>query len=485
VYPKIGARANPYNCVRMSSPRVQAPGLGVAAVMLVGLAAVLLADQGATAIRSSESFGVRVVASGLDAPWEVAHGPDRQLWVTERAGKRVVRIDPATGGKTVLLTLPEVYQSVIQDGLLGLALHPDLLRGTGNDYVYLSFTYPSPPGADGPSKLAIRRYRFDERVQGLVEPLDVLMGLPAYNDHVGGRLAMGPDRKLYIAIGDQGSNFLQNRCRPNRAQDLPSENSIRARDWSSYAGKILRLDLDGAIPADNPVIGGVRSHVFSYGHRNPLGIVFGPGGRLYESEHGPDTDDELNLIEAGRNYGWPHVAGFRDDRSYVYTNWSASSPEPCASLPGRGAPPPSQQETAWSHPQFTPPLRTFFTFDSPAAVKQAGGGTIAPGGLDVHARGRGIPEWNDSLLVLSMLKGVVYRVPLAPDGRSVLEPPVEVFKTTNRYRDIAVHPDQRVFYLATDPTGRTADATGAPTQVLANPGSILEFVYQDARSVRP
>jgi PQQ-dependent dehydrogenase (s-GDH family) len=424
---------------------------------------------------------MRVVAAGLESPWEITWGPDAYLWVTERTGRRVVRVNPVDGSKEVLLTLPEVYQNVLQDGLLGLTLHPDLLRGTGSDYVYLSLTYDDAPGADVAPRMAIRRYRFDRAKRALVDPTPVLTGLPAHDDHLGGRLVFGADLMLYLTIGDQGSNWGQNRCRPNRAQELPAAAAVAARNWSAYAGKILRIALDGSIPADNPVLNGTRSHVFSYGHRNPLGLVVGPGGRLYESEHGPDTDDEVNLIEGGRNYGWPAVAGFKDDKAYVYANWSASSPEACASLPGRGDAPasvPAQMESAWSHPQFTPPLRTLFTFDTAAAARQAGGGTIAPGGLDVHRGGSGVPGWNDSLLVLSMLRGVVYRLPLAAGGRAVHEPPVGVFKTTNRYRDIAVHPTQRTFYLATDPTGRTADDAGTPTQSLANPGSILEFSFQ-------
>lgn len=450
-------------------------------VLALACSAVVFAGvQGpANITHATDRFDVRVVTAGLAAPWEVAWGPDQQLWVTEREGKRVVRIDPATGARTVLLTVPDVYQSFGQDGLLGLAFHADFLRGAAGDFVYLSFTYDAEPGADVLPRLAIRRYRYNRASNALVEPTPVLTGLPAHNDHVGGRLVFGPDRHLYLTIGDQGSNFGQNRCNVNHAQDLPTAAAVKARDWSAYAGKILRVDLDGGIPADNPVIGGVRSHVFSYGHRNPLGLAFSPGGRLYESEHGPEVDDEVNLIEAGRNYGWPLVAGFRDDKTYVYANWSASKPEPCASLPGRGAPPPSvpsQAESSWTHPQFMPPLRTFFTFDTPEAVRAAGGGTIAPGGLDV-TRADGVPGWQTSLLVLSMLKGVVYRLPLAADGRSVQEPPIDVFKTTNRYRDIALHPNGRVFYLATDPTGRTTDDKGASTQALANPGSIVEFTF--------
>src|SRR5918994_866885 len=86
-------------------------------------------------VRAQEPFSMRLVASGLDAPWEIAWGPDQQLWVTERQGRRVVRVNPADGSRRTLVTIPEIHQSVSQDGLLGLALHPDLLRGNGNDYV--------------------------------------------------------------------------------------------------------------------------------------------------------------------------------------------------------------------------------------------------------------------------------------------------------------------------------------------------------------
>jgi PQQ-dependent dehydrogenase (s-GDH family) len=449
------------------------------AMFVIG--AVALGAQGPAGItRGTDRFASRVVVSGLASPWEVAWGPDGHLWITEREGQRVVRVNPVDGSRDTLLELPDVYRSVLQDGLLGLALHADFGRGRGADYLYLSFTYDEDAGAGASPRLAVRRYRYDTSARRLVEPSPVLTGLPAHDDHVGGRLVFGPDRMLYLAIGDQGSNFGRNRCRVNRAQELPTAEAVRRRDWSAYAGKILRIALDGSIPADNPLLDGVRSHVFSYVHRNPLGLVFGPAG-LYESEHGPETDDEVNLIEAGRNYGWPHVAGFQDDKVYAYANWSASAPEPCAALPGRGGPPPSvptTAERAWSHPRFAAPLRTFFTFDTAAGVQQAGGGTIAPGGLDMHSgQGGGVPGWNTSLLVLSLLKGVAYRVPLSADGRSVAGQPVEVFKSTNRLRDIAVHPGQRRFYVATDPVGRTADDNGAPTQALANPGSVLEFVY--------
>ena len=448
---------------------------------LIAALSVTAASQDATVVTTPpERFSMRVLASGLDGPWEVAWGPDQQLWVTERTGRRVVRINPADGSKSVAVTIPEVNQNVTQDGLLGLAFHADLLRGTGNDFVYVAFTYDDAPGTALARRLAIRRYRYDQSARTLVDPLDILTGLPTHDDHVGGRLAFGPDRRLYLTIGDQGSNFGGNRCNANHAQDLPTAADVRAKDWSKYQGKILRVDLDGGVPADNPEINGVRSHVFTFGHRNPLGLAFGPGGRLYESEHGPSSDDEANLLEGGRNYGWPNVAGYRDDKAYVYANWSASSPQPCASLPRGGdaipASVPTQTERAWNDPRFMPPLRTFFTVDTGYDLRTIGSGTIAPGGVDVYT-GDGIPGWKNSLLVLSLIRGAVYRLPLAPDGRSVQEPPTELFKSGNRYRDIALNPNGRTLYLATDVSGPSRNAAGVVTQTLANPGSILEFTY--------
>jgi PQQ-dependent dehydrogenase (s-GDH family) len=444
-----------------------------------GLAAVSVAAsmQDPTLLTNPpEHFSMRVVASGLEGPWELTWGPDGQLWATERKGRRVIRINPADGTRSTLLTLHEVHQSVQQDGLLGMALHPDFLRGS--DDVFLVFTYDDAAGPTLVRRLAIRKYHYSQATRTLGNPEDVITGLPTHDDHVGGRLAIGPDRKLYLTIGDQGSNFGANRCNANHAQDLPTAAQVFAKDWSNYQGKILRINFDGSIPADNPEISAVRSHVFSYGHRNPLGLVFGPNGLLYESEHGPSTDDEVNLIESGRNYGWPNVAGYRDDKSYVYANWSASKDPACQDLPPGNAVPasvPTQNESAWNAPRFAPPLRTFFTVENGYDIRGIGSATIAPGGIDFYASNV-IPGWRNSLLALSLIRGAVYRVKLSEDGRSVVGAPVEMFPTANRYRDIALNPDGRTIYLATDPEGPSRDPSGTQ-RTLANPGSILEFTY--------
>ena len=450
--------------------------------LFVALLTVRAAMQDSTIVTNPpEHFTMRVMASGLEGPWEISWGPDQMIWITERTGRRVIRINPSDGSRSTLVTIPEVNTTFTQDGLLGLTFHADFGKGTNSDFVYVAFTYDDAAGPALARRLVVRRYRYDQGTKTLVEPADILQGLPTHTDHVGGRLAFGPDRKLYLTIGDQGSNFGSNLCNANHAQDLPTAAEVKAKDWSHYQGKILRIELDGSIPADNPMIDGVRSHVFTWGHRNPLGLVFGPNGRLYESEHGPSSDDEVNLIEGGRNYGWPNVAGYRDDKSYVYANFSKSSPTPCATLgraAGAGSIPPSvpqQKETAWNDPRFMPPLRTFFTVDNGYNVNGIGSATIAPAGIDYYA-GTAIPGWKDSLLVLSLIRGAVYRLSLAPDGKSVKEPPVEMFKAANRYRDIALNPDGRTLYLATDPSGPSRNLPQGQ-QGLANPGSILEFRY--------
>jgi PQQ-dependent dehydrogenase (s-GDH family) len=394
-------------------------------------------------------------------------------------------VDPSDGSKTVLAEIPEAHTSVMHNGVLGLALDPELLGGTGNDYIFIAYSYDARSGADLLARNAIRRYRWDADSGTLVEPTEVMTGLPGHNDHQGGRLAFGPDQKLYLTIGDQGSNFGGNRCNPNRAQFLPTAEQVSAGDWSGYQGKILRINRDGSIPEDNPVLGGVRSHVYSYGHRNPQGLVFGPDGGLFEAEHGPSTDDEVNRIEAGGNYGWPQVAGYRDDQSYAFEDWAASSPTPCAELSGRGGAPasvPITAETDWDSPDFRPPLATFFTVGADYDSRTNGTATAALSGLDIYTEPEGVPGWADSLLAASLTRGVLYRMALDEERRSVVGEPIPEFKSTNRYRDIAIRPDGRAIYIVTDNTGGTRDANDGRTNTLANPGALIEFSFVgDAR----
>ncbi|WP_198586970.1 glucose/sorbosone family PQQ-dependent dehydrogenase [Glycomyces xiaoerkulensis] len=435
--------------------------------------------------RSTEEFTSSVLTTGLSDPWEVLPGPDGRLWITERTAGRVTQVDPSDGNSTTVLDIPEVVVSdQAQDGLLGMALHPDLLAGDDHPFVYLSYVYGDVSGAAFERRAKIVRYTYDEQARQLSEPVDLLTGLPASVDHNAGRLVFGPDRNLYYTIGDQGNNQFGRFCEPNLAQRLPTESEVAAEDWTAYQGKILRLEPDGSIPSDNPTLDGVRSHVYSYGHRNPQGLVVAPDGRLFSGEHGPKSDDELNLIEAGGNFGWPFVSGYADDRAYVYGDWSASSNPDCAELeyddfdiPDSV---PQRAESEFDDPAFVPPLRTFFTVDSDYLFEDPECSmsyfvcwpTLAPSSLEYYDAADGVPGWADSLLLPSLKNGTVYRLPL--DDGEVGEP-VAMWDTVNRYRDVVVGFEPTVFYVATDSGNIARGDSGRPTDALEEPGAILEF----------
>lgn len=236
--------------------------------------------------------------NALNFPGEITYGPDGFLWITERVGKKVVRVNKNTGAISTIIDLSaQVYQTAGQDGLLGFAIHPDLytnIATTTNNYVYIAYTYNS-----GGRKLRISRFTFNNGPKTLSGEQMLLENMPASNDHNSGRLKIGPDMKLYYTFGDQGNNQFANACNPILAQNLPTSPT----NYTNYQGKILRINLDGTIPSDNPILAGVQSHVYTYGHRNPQGLVFAQNGTLYSSEHGAKVDDELNIIVPGKNYG--------------------------------------------------------------------------------------------------------------------------------------------------------------------------------------
>jgi PQQ-dependent dehydrogenase (s-GDH family) len=409
-------------------------------------------------------FAMRVIREGLSSPWEVFVGPDGWLWISERTGLRITRVEPSSGAREVLLTFEDAVAHG-QNGVLGAAFS----EGT----LFVAYSYRVGPEA---YRSKIVSYPYDGR--GFGAPHELIRGLSADGDHASGRLQIGPDGRVYYAIGDQGKNQYAAMCKPSRSQALPTADEVARHDWASYEGKVLRLARDGSIPFDNPVLAGVRSHVFSYGHRNVQGLVFDDAGRLYASEHGPKTDDEINALRAGKNYGWPHVAGFRDDRAYEYANWSAA-PD-CAQLAYHDyaipAQVPRQRESAWDHPDFTPPLRTFYTvessfdFASPDCVERGPfcWPTIAPSSIEFYPRSR-------ALLVTSLKFGSVFMLRLDAEGTPRSEPASELFQSEDRYRDLAVGLDGRTIYVVTDDDGYTSGPTAHASKRLAHRGALLEF----------
>ncbi len=421
-------------------------------------------------------------------------GPDGMLWVTERTAKRVTRVNPANGERKVAVTLDEVSAPGGQDGLLGLALDLD------RSQVYVSYTYvdkskgPDPRVTDAANPYRflygkIARLSYDAAQGTLSTPVTVIDGLPAGNDHNGMRLKLGPDGKLYMTIGDQGNNQLGNFCLPVLAQRLPTFGEIARNDYAAYEGKSLRINPDGSVPKDNPSLGGVISHVYTLGHRNTQGIDFGPDGTLYAAEHGPKTDDEIDILTSGSNYGWPHVAGMRDDKAYQYARW-AEAKTPCSQLrfsdlaihPSV----PREAESAFTKP-FVEPIATLFTvptgfnFQDPACkgVNYICWPTVGISGVEFYGGGaEGIPGWDAVLLITTLKRGSLYILPLSADRKKAAGKMHRYFQSENRYRDTAVSPDRKTIYVATDSQGLVEALAGGVTTKMQDSGAILAFTYR-------
>jgi PQQ-dependent dehydrogenase (s-GDH family) len=446
---------------------------------MTAMVATALWAAPAAEIPVAEPFAGRVIADGLESPWGMIWGPDGQLWITERQGKRVVSIDPTSGAKTVLAEIDEVHIGPQHEGILGLALAPDF---DSSGLLYLTYTYLD----SDKERQKIVTYKYDKASKKLTDPKDIFTGLPAWTDHNGGRLAFGPDGNLYLSKGELGSNQGANRCNVNDAQRLPTADEVSNKDWSAYVGKILRLKPDGGIPDDNPAFNGVKSHVFTVGHRNPQGLKF-VGNQLFSVEQGPSTDDELNLLVGGGNYGWPLIAGYPDDQAYGFINWPAV--EGCEKIDGSAYLPPDQpieKETKWNRDDYKEPIRTFYTVPSFYSFQDAkfgqlaylGWATIAPSSLDYYPADGPIKAWQNSIIISSLKNGTLYRVPLSADQKQAQGDITKYFHTANRYRQVLVSQDGKSIYVITDKTGNFLDENGLPSQAPANPGSLLVFEYQ-------
>lgn len=330
------------------------------------------------------------ILTNLNCPWEIRWGKDNWIWFTERAG-RFNRVDPATGERKMLLFEKEVY-SISELGMLGFDFHPDF---PDSPFIYLDYTV-----ADStfyPDTIyyfeKVVRYRYTPDT--LTERTTIFKGIKAYFQHNGSRVVVGPDRKLYVSSGETWFE-------PELAQQDSSPN-----------GKILRLNLDGSIPEDNPW---KRSPVWTKGHRNPQGLAFGPDGTLYSSEHGPANDDEFNIIIKGRNYGWPMVEGFCDKPNEMQACADSDVVEPVV---------------AW-----TP--------------------TIALSGIDYYDNDR-IPEWKNSILVMSLKDESIWQLKMDSTRKKVmaqtryhvrLSQPDSLKDSVvyaKRLRDVCFSPDGRVF----------------------------------------
>ena len=319
----------------------------------------------------STVIGVSTITTGLDVPWEITWGPDNKIWVTEQGG-RVSRVDPKSGHKKLLLNVPDVYRKRSM-GLLGMAVSRDLKK---QPYVFLLHTFFRQ------EKVLSRLVRYTYKNDTLSEPLILLTDIPGGNGHNGARVILAPDGKLMMSTGD-------------------ATVSAHAQNNSSINGKILRLNTDGTIPADNPIPG---TAVWSSGHRNIQGLFYGANGVFYSSEHGEATDDELNIIRKGGNYGWPDVQGFCDTRE--------------------------EKAFCERHP-VTEPVKTWTP-------------TIAPAGIEYY-QSSAVPEWNNSVLLTTLKGSSLYVLKLDKEGKKVSSENIYLNQSYGRFRDVCVSPSGEIY----------------------------------------
>lgn len=357
-------------------------------VLVALMAAFMIHPAGAESINAGDRaasaarpFFVRAIAQ-FNTPWAIAFLPDGRMLITEKPGR--IFLVTQGGEKTEVGNVPAVAASG-QNGLLDIALAPDFVASSA-----IYFTYVE-PGRDG-SSLVLARATLSASEDGaeLLKPAVLWRQIPAGGGgQPGGIIAFDPDgTHLFLTVGD-------------RMQPISAQNPSQAR------GKVLRLNLDGSTPTDNPhaAEGGISAETWTTGHRNPYGLAFAPDGRLWLHEMGPRGGDELNLIEPGRNYGWPFVSnGDNYDGSPIPRH--ATRPE----------------------------------FAAPAVYWTP---VIAPAGLAFY-EGAMFPQWRGSALIGGLRVEALVRVRFAQDGKP---DEAERWDLRARIRDVAVAPDGAVWLI--------------------------------------
>ena len=442
--------------------------------------------------------------TGMNSPWEVLYGPDDSLWVTASHDYKIYKINPRDKGSRMVLDMNSYKDFTAasvtawpQGGLMGLAIHPDFF--TGKPWVYIAYVYhkiscgTSSGGNYCSYNTKISRFKWDSAKGTLTYMDDVITGLDGSNDHNSGRLRISPlpesdgNYHLYYSIGDMGAGQLANIDRPEHAQDT-----------TIIEGKTLRLNTEpdptlpaGAqqwIPGDNPFPQGAarsaKNPIYSFGHRNPQGLIFGSvdGGAsylLYSCEHGDRSDDEVNIINPHTNYGWPKVAGLCDDN---YTSKKNDS----LYLAGKAV----ISETGFCDTTPTTlaePIFSYYNWTRAQNKTVAGISnnmswpTVAPAGIAFYGQGP-IPGWTYSLLIASLKNGL-WRLKLKSDGLSV-DGTVNPYDTLHyltgyRLRNVTVAPTGDTLFIAVDNSCCTLGPTGAIGNSVASPaqGFILRMIY--------
>ena len=371
------------------------------AVGIISCSAAGFADQTNAPAAPTTALEVTEVAHGLEHPWGLQFLPDGRYLVTERPGRiRVVGQDgklsePITGVPAVVLAG--------QAGLLDILLAPDF---ASSSVIYFSFSEPRDGGGNG---TAVARGKLTLAANGgsLSDLAIIFRQQPAVDStaHFGSRLVWARDGTLFVTLGER---FTQRKSAQDLATDL---------------GKVARINADGSIPKDNPFVGqeGKRPELWSYGHRNPQGAALNPAtGELWETEHAAHGGDELNVVRAGRNYGWPVITWGNDyDGTKI----------------GEGTTKPGMEQPLY--------------YWNPS---------IATSGLAFY-EGTLFPDWKGNVLAGGLSKTVLQR--LVMNGETVVAEEHLLVDRGERIRDVRVAPDGSVFVLTDDENGKLLRLTPA------------------------
>ncbi len=364
-------------------------------------------------VKAQTNLQFRVVKEGLHIPWEIIYGPDDHIWFTQKNGY-VMRLDPMSGDLDTLIAIPDAIANN-EGGVLGMALHPNF---PDSPYVYVAYEYNN-----ASSQYTEKVVRFIYNGTALGSPSVLIDNIKGASIHNGCRLLITPNNtfnNLFITTGD--------------AADQSNPQNLNAIN-----GKILRINLDGSIPIDNPIPG---SPIWSWGHRNPQGLVW-VNGKLFSSEHGPTTDDEINVIMQGRNYGWPTVKGFCNE----------------------------------------PAEQTFCTDSMVVEPLYAWTPTIATSGLDYYI-GNMFPLWNNALLLGTLKNEQLLLLRLNAGATAITGIDTIIDGTYGRIRDICIGPQGNIFISTSNSSAGTSvdkiielyDPSVAPTSVAEMEGKAAPFL---------
>jgi trimeric autotransporter adhesin len=483
----------------------------------------------------------------LNDPWEITYGSDGFLWITIAKDYKVLRIDPATGAVTTVLDIapgatgyltntehtnynrvafPNTTVPWPQGGMMGLALHPDFMNTTTpKKFVYIGYvrSQGSVP-TDGTGQYYTNflvRFTYNTGTGKLESPVTLCDTLPGSKDHNSGRIIIAPINGvnyLLYSSGDMGSGQYENLTRPVKVQDI-----------NCYEGKILRFNLEedgdvvqntgvrnvnynrwipsGAGAAGNPynTYLGVQSAVWNMGHRNVQGFAtanFGGTDYIYGSSHGPYSDDEINIMEAGKNYGHPLVIGYSTDSNYngAKAGPSTGSLPLIASVRGElnnvDAINALPFGTGYKDPIYTfypVPKGSTTTCSSPNLyniqdIYRGCAGTTdnsfwkseAPSGMGIYTQ-PAIPGWKNSLLLASLKWGRMVRVRLNSTGTAI-QPTngadtIPYFKSQNRYRDMAVAPDGKDIFIINDKSASTSGPSQGNPSTINCGGCVVKYTF--------